>query len=201
MLDARERAEAAQTERDADAMREAIRAYRAGVAAVLDAAREAMAAAGFAVTATQSRRMSETLAAASVAGSQARELFAAGWLTRDVEHEDPFAGVASGPVRPRNAAVSARDTGKAAAEVEAAKKRAAHEAARKRAAQDAARQALRERVDALESEAREARLEARRAEMAAAGARTEAERARAALEQVEARLRKAREELRALAPT
>ena len=191
MLDARDAAEGVQAEGDAAAIREATREYRARMAEVLDAGREALAAAGFAATAQQSRRMGETLAAASVDGSEARRLFAAGWLTRDVEQEDPFAGLESGPVRPRKEAAPARDGAKTAEAAAAA-------AAREKAARAAAEKAARDRVDALEAEARDARQEARRAETAAVRARAEADRARGAVEDVEARLERARAELRAM---
>jgi len=154
-------------------------------------ARDVLVAAGFAVPVAQVRRMGETLAAASLEGSEARRLFAEGRLTRDLGQEDPFAGLEAGPVRPRREAAPARDEAKsaAAAAVAAAKEKAAH---------GAARNAARERVDALEAEVREARVEARRKEMAAARAQGEADRARRAVGEIEARLERARAELRAM---
>jgi hypothetical protein len=155
MLGARDTAVSVQKKGEATAIREAIRESRARTTEVLHAARDVLVAAGFAVPVAQTRRMGETLAAASLEGSEARRLFAEGRLTRDLGQEDPFAGLEAGPVRPRREVASARDTAKSVttAAVAAAKEKAAH---------DAARQALRERVDALEAEVREARVEARK---------------------------------------
>jgi len=191
MLGARDAAVSVQKKGEAAAIREAIRESRARTAEVLHAARDALVATGFAVPVAQLRRMGETLAAASVEGSEERRLFAEGRLTRDLGQEDPFAGLEAGPARPRKEAAPARDEGKgaAAAAALAAKEKAAHEAARK---------AAKERVDALEAEVREARVEARKQEMAAVRAQAEADRARRAVGEVETRLERAREELRAM---
>jgi hypothetical protein len=158
---------------------------------VLHAARDVLVSAGFAVPVAQVRRMGETLAAASLEGSEARRLFAEGRLTRDLGQEDPFAGLEGGPVRPRREAAPPRDEAKsvAAAAAAAAKEKAAHEAVRN---------AARKRVDALEAEVREARVDARKKEMAAVRAQSEADRARRAVGEIEARLESARAELRAM---
>ena len=184
MLGARDAAVSVQKKGEAAAIRAAIAESRARTAEVLHAARDVLVAAGFAVPVAQVRRMGETLAAASLEGSEARRLFAEGRLTRDLGQEDPFAGLEAGPVRPRDEAKSA-----AAAAAAAAKEKAAHEAVRN---------AARERVDALEAEVREARVEARKKEMAAVRAQSEADRARRAVGEIEARLENARAELRAM---
>ncbi|HEY5242200.1 MAG TPA: hypothetical protein VIJ22_12065 [Polyangiaceae bacterium] len=191
MLGARDAAVSVQKKGDAAAIREAIRESRARTTAVLHAAREVLGAAGFAAPVAQVRRMGETLAAASLDGSEARRLFAEGRLTRDLGQEDPFAGLEPGPARLRREAASAPDEAKgaAAAKEKAAKEKAAHEAARK---------AARERVEALEAELREARVEARKKEMAAVRAQDDADRARRAVGEVEARLEGERAELRAM---
>ena len=183
MLSARDAAVSVQKKGEAAAIREAIRESRARTAEVLHAARDVLVTAGFAVPVAQLRRMGETLAAASLEGSEARSLFAEGRLTRDLGQEDPFAGIEAGPVRPRRDAAPVRDEAKnaAAAAASAAKEKAA-----------------RERVDALEAEVREARVEARKKEMAAVRAQDEADRARRAVGEVEARLESARGELRAM---
>jgi hypothetical protein len=205
MLGARDAAVSVQKKGDAAAIREAIRESRARTAEVLQAAREVLAAAGFEAPVAQVRRMSETLAAASLEGSEARRLFAEGRLTRDLGQEDPFAGLEVGPARPRKEAAPASEekataatsTAAAAAKERAAKEKAAHEAATK-AAHEAAAKAARERVEALEGELREARVEARKKEMAAVRAQDEADRARRAVGETEARLESARAELRAM---
>ncbi len=191
MLGARDAAVSVQKKGDAATIREAIRESRARTAEVLQAAREVLASAGFAVPVAQVRRMGETLAAASLEGSEARRLFAEGRLTRDLGQEDPFAGLEAGPARPRREAPPARDEAKGAA---AAKEKAARE----KAAHEAAKKAAHERVEALEAELREARVEARKKEMAAVRAQDEADRARRAVGEVEARLEGERAELRAM---
>lgn len=205
MLGARDAAVSVQKKGDAAAIREAIRESRARTAEVLQAAREILAAAGFEAPVAQVRRMSETLAAASLEGSEARRLFAEGRLTRDLGQEDPFAGLEAGPPAPRKATPAASADGKAAredgkaAEAEAAvaaRAKAAAEAARK--AHEAATKAAEERVQSLEAELREARVEARKKEMAAVRAQDEADRARRAVGETEARLESARGELRAM---
>lgn len=191
MLGARDAALSVQKKGEATAIRAAIRESRARTTEVLHAARDVLVSAGFAVPVAQLRRMGETLAAASLEGSEARSLFAEGRLTRDLGQEDPFAGIEAGPVRPRTDAENARDETKSGATAAAA-------AAREKAAHEAGRKAARERVDALEAEVREARVEARTKEMAAARAQDEADRARRGVGEIEARLEAARGELRAM---
>ncbi|HEX3345270.1 MAG TPA: hypothetical protein VHS09_11890 [Polyangiaceae bacterium] len=195
MLGARDAAVAVQKKGDAGAMREAIRESRARTTEALHAARDVLASSGFAVPVAQLRRMGETLAAASVEGSEARRLFTEGRLTRDLGQEDPFAGLEAGPARPGKEAAPARDVGKATATAAAAAK---EKAAKEKAAHEAVTKAARERVEALEAEVREARVEARKKEMAAVRAQDEADRARRAVGEVEERLEGARGELRAL---
>jgi hypothetical protein len=191
MLGARDAAVSVQKKGEAASIRAAIAESRARTAEALHAARDVLVAAGFAVPVAQVRRMGETLAAASLEGSEARRLFAEGRLTRDLGQEDPFAGLEAGPVRPRKETAPARDEAKSVATAAAA-------AAKKKAAHEAARSAARERVDALEAEVREARVEARKKEMAAVRAQSEADRARRAVGEIEARLESARTELRAM---
>jgi hypothetical protein len=191
MLGARDAAVSVQKKGEAAAIREAIRESRARTAEVLQAAREVLTTAGFAAPVGQVRRMGETLAAASVEGSEARRLFVEGRLTRDLGQEDPFAGLEAGPVRPRGPAAPGRDESKSVAA-------AAAVAAKEKAAEEAARKAARERVEALEGEAREARVDARKKEMAAVRTQAEADRARREVGEVEAKLESARAELRAM---
>jgi hypothetical protein len=207
LLDARDAAAETQKRGEGDAIRAAVREYRTRTTEVTHAARDALIAAGFGVTASQLRRMSETLATASVEGSDARTRLAAGWLTEDVGQEDPFAGIEAGPAR---APKARRDTapvredarvGAAAAareKAEAAAREKAEAVAREKTKHEAARKAAQERVHALEAEVRDARAEARRRETAALRASDEADRARRALEEAESRLGNAREALRAM---
>jgi hypothetical protein len=207
MLEARDGAAARQKRGEGEAIRVAVREYRARMTEVTHAARDVLAAAGFGVTASQLRRMGETLATASVEGSDARAQLTAGRLTEDVGLDDPFAGVEAGPGRapmshpeaaspPEGArATAAATSAKAQAAAESEKARAA---ARAKAKHEAARKAAQERVEALEIEARDARAEARQRETAALRATHEADRARRALEEVESRLGAAREALRAM---
>jgi len=206
MLEARDAAAATQKRGEGDAIRAAVRDYRARMTAVTHAARDALAAAGLGVTASQLRRIGETLATASVEGSEARTRLEAGRLTEDVGLEDPFEGVEAGPVRARTKerdAVPAREGARAAAattrqRTEAATREKADAAAREKAKLEAARKAAQERVEALETEARDTRAEARQREAAAHRAKDEADRARRALEDVESRLGTAREALRSM---
>jgi len=208
MLEARDAAAATQKRGEGDAIRAAVRDYRAHMTEVAHAARDALAVAGFGVTASQLRRMSETLATASVEGSDARTRLAAGRLTEDIDLEDPFAGIEAGPRGARkleHEAPASREDARAAATranasavAEEKARAAAAQAAREKAKHEAARKLAKERLDALEDEARTARAEARRRETAALRAQDEADRARRALDEVEARLGTAREELRAI---
>src|SRR3984957_9225521 len=88
MLEARDAAASTQKRGEGDSIRVAVREYRSRMTEVTHAARDVLAAAGFGVTASQLRRMGETLAAASVEGSEARAQLAAGRLTVDVGLED-----------------------------------------------------------------------------------------------------------------
>jgi hypothetical protein len=204
MLEARDAAAATQKRGEGDAIRTSVREYRMRTTEVAHAARDALLAAGFGVTASQLRRMGETLATASVEGSEARARLAAGWLTEDVGLEDPFAGIEAGPVRarkPGHDAAPVRDHARAAAAAAAAaaaEREKADAAARERAKHESARTAAQERVEALEAEVRNARAEARQRETAALRARDDADRARRAVEEAESRLSKAREKLGAM---
>lgn len=191
MFEARAAAAAIQKRGEADEVRGAVRDYRSRVADVLKAAREALEKAGFAATAAQLRKMSESLQAGSVEGTEARRLLEAGRLARDVDQGDPFAGLEAGPARRHKEEPPPRRDAKHEAK-EAERREAARKDAERRLEE------ARERVGQLEAAAREARAEARRAETAAARAQADAERARRASEEVEARLAKAREELRAM---
>jgi len=218
MLEARDAAASTQKRGDGDSIRIAVREYRSRMTEVTQAARDVLASAGWGVTASQLRRMGETLATASVEGSEARAQLAAGRLTVDVDLEDPFAGIEAGPVRARTpghdaapvhpralkhdaAAVRQDVRVSATAASAAAAREKAQAAAREKAEKakhEAARKAAQERVTALEGEARNARAEARQRETAALRAKDEADRARRALEEVESRLGSAREALRAM---
>jgi hypothetical protein len=210
LLDARTAAVTAQKSGSAEDVRTATREYRARVAVVVREVRGLLEEAGAQASATQLRRVGETLQAAA-GDDETRALLVAGRLVRDVDVEDPFAALVAGPgtgARPRGAEATAAPTATTAtagtATATAATAAAAREEARLRAAErertrrQAAREAATARVAELEEATREARAAARSAETAAARAQDEAQRARREAEQAEARLQKAREELRTL---
>jgi hypothetical protein len=182
----------------AEETRAAVREYRARVAEVLQEARSAMRAAGFEPNAAQLRRMALTVHAASTPQGEARALLVAGVLDRDVELEDPFAGleVIAGPAARGEGRESERARGRTRDREREREREQEHERQTERA-REKARQAARDLVRALEEKARSTRMEARAAESAAKRAREQADRARQAAEEVDVQLRAAREELRA----
>jgi hypothetical protein len=194
LVDARDAAAKSQERGEADELRAASREYRSRVADVVREVRDALEEAGAQTSPTQLRRIGETLQAATAEDSDARSQLLRGQLVRDVDIEDPFAGLVAGPARAARQRESSAPT-QATSREELARQRAAE---RERAQRQAARQAAAERVAELEEAARHARAAAREAETAAARAHDEAQRARREADQTEARLQKAREELRAI---
>jgi hypothetical protein len=214
-LEARTKAAAAQT--SGDALRASARAYRDCLAALVQAAGEALHEGGGELTALQGRRISATVQA--IAGADdagAREALLAGRLVADVDVDDPFAGLEAGPVRERpetrsptvdRAALPPRHGVKRSSEdvstLEKAREREKQAREREKLAQEreqerqaAELEKARAKVAALEDEARQARVAAREAEVAAGRARAEAERLRRAVEAVEKRLSDAKGDLR-----
>jgi hypothetical protein len=195
LLDARDAAARAQEHGEAEEVRAASREYRSRVADVVRGVRDALEEAGAQASPTQLRRIGETLQAATAKDSDARAQLVRGQLVRDLDIDDPFAGLVAGPARaarPREPAPT-----RSPSREELDRKRVA-ERERERAARQAARRAAAERVAQLEEAARLARTAARDAETAAARAQDDAQRARREADQTEARLQKAREELRAI---
>jgi hypothetical protein len=204
-LSARALAAAAQATAEGEALRATARAYRDALAALVQAASDAAQEDGAELTPAQGRRISATVqAAAGTDDPDVRETMLAGRLAKDIDIDDPFAGLEVGPEReprrdvgsparhdpaPRRAAEAGREREKARE-----RERQAHEREQLRQAQ--ALEEARARVVALEGEAREARVAAREAEVAADRARVEAERFRRAVDAVEKRLSDARGELR-----
>jgi len=176
LFDARDRATKAQKQGDAEKIRGSVQEYRDRLAAAVDGAREVATVSGFSFNAGQARRIAETLQATSAARSQAQASLLAGRLTRDVEVDDPFAGLESGSTR------------------HGEKKHGQELRERARAMQQAAQ----DRVASLEQKAVEARAAARHAGALARRASSDAERANRDAEEAEKRLDEAREALERL---
>ena len=197
---------------DAD-LRATARAYRERSAEVVQAADDAAKEDGSPLNLVQTRRIAATLQAIAGGDDDARERLLAGRLAADVDVDDPFAGleVASGEARERKPAGPATHAGGATARGPAppprddlsARRAAARAREQEKEREKRAREVekARERVGALETEAREARSAAREAEVAATRAQAEADRARRAVEAVERKLEEARGELRSLGAT
>jgi hypothetical protein len=171
---ARDRATAAQNGGDSDEVRASVRAYRERLAEVVDGARTAAAEGGMDLGAAQGRRIGETLQAACAAGSEARADLLAGRLSQDVALEDPFAGLAPGPM-----AKGHKEEGGERQE---------------RQARQRAMDKARDQVATLEHKGAEARAAARQASALARRAQLEAERAARAAAEAEQELERARAE-------
>jgi hypothetical protein len=206
-LQARALAVAAQATGEGEALRTTARSYRETLAALVQAAGDAVREEGGELTAAQGRRISATVQA--IAGSDdpdVRETLRAGRLATDVDVDDPFAGfevaLEEKAREPRAAASAARDdlasrrAAEAGRELERARERERAALEREQERQARELEKARARVAALEEEARQARAAAREAEVAASRAQAEAERLRRAVEAVEKRLSEARGELR-----
>jgi hypothetical protein len=199
-LEARAHAAAAQATGEGDALRATARAYRDALAALVQAATDAVRDDGGELTPAQGRRVSATVqAVAGAADSGLREAVLAGRLVADVVVDDPFAGLEAGPPRERPDGPAPPPRDELAARRTAAAERArehdhARERERERRAKELSR--VRARVAALEEEARAARVAAREAEIVASRAQVEAERLRRAVEAADRRLSDAKGELR-----
>jgi cell division septum initiation protein DivIVA len=197
-LSARALAVGAQATAEGEALRATARAYRDALAALVQAASDAVQGDGAELTAAQGRRVSATVQAAlGTDDPDVRETLLAGRLARDIDIDDPFAGLEVGPERePRDVGSPARPIPVTPRAAEAGRERERQAREREQLRQAQALEEARARVAALEEEAREARVAAREAEVAAERARVEAERLRRAASAVEKRLSDARGELR-----
>ena len=202
VLHARATALAAQRGGTPEAVRVTARQYREHIARAVEAAGEILGEAGGELTATQGRRVGATVQAlAGADDAEGRARLLGGRLVADVDVDDPFAGLAMGPSRDRQAVeapprdnLAPRRAARAAAEV-AGQERAAR---REREKKTNELEKARDRVHKLEREVSEARASARHAEVAATRAQAEAERARRAADDAERQLEEARQALRAL---
>lgn len=178
LFEAWDRATATPKQSDSDQVRSSVRAYRERLAEVVHGARGVAAEVGVEFGAGQARRMGETLQALCAPGSEARASLLAGRLAQDVAVEDPFAGLAPGPLPKRREGES-------------------RERQERKERQQAINRA-RDRVTALEHKASEASAAAREANALARRAQSDADRAARAVAEVEQQLERARAELRAL---
>lgn len=188
-VDAHTEAANAQAHGDAEAMRETMRGFRDALGKVARRSAAIAVEGGVALSATQVRRLGESVRAA-IAGPL-RDRLLAGRLTEDVEVDDPFAGLEVGPSH----GGASRDATPTPHTQSAAARAREREAERAREARERAAEQSRIRIEALEQEARDARATAREAEIAARRAEDEANRARRAATAVEERLEKARKGL------
>jgi hypothetical protein len=204
LFDAREAAATAQTRGDAEQVRSGVREYRERLADVVRAARDALARTGAILGPTQSRRIGESLQAMSAGDDAMRAKLVAGRLTNDVETEDPFAGLEMAPPRansrpqPRPQERRQQEDGAARKREASAKAASEREARSQREQRERAIQRARQRVQELETKARDARTEARKLEVAATHAQSAADRARRAVRDAEGHLEASRRELERL---
>lgn len=226
VFEARDVAVAAQKRGDVESVRVATRGYRERVADIVRAARSALLDSGVDASATQARvegrRIGETLQAAHAEDSATRERLLAGRLTRDIEVEDPFAGLETsaagaphreptgggspGPGRARAPlATATRAPDGESRETERERQRAlrverARQEQEKRAkrTRERAIEAARRQVASFEEAARLARSAAEESRFAAQRAHAEAERAKRAAGEADDCLERARAELQAL---
>jgi len=194
---------------DGDHLRRTAREYRERVSKMVGAVREVLGEAGVELNAAQSRRVAETLQAASGGDGDARAQLTAARLVKDVDVEDPFAGLVVGeahaarPVKETPVKTAGKDKGdererarSAEREKEREREREKERDRREREKREAVLEEARARVSALEDAARAARAEARAAETTATKATRAAERARQLSEEAESRLQAAHAELR-----
>jgi hypothetical protein len=199
LFDARKCAAAAQEKGDAEQVRTTVREYRARLADAVRAARDVLAEVGVEINAGQSRRIGESLQAASSGEDDARAQLLAGRLVQDVDVEDPFAGLAVGGTRAR------RDQDRQRPEDGGSRKRDTEERdardraiEREREERQRAIEEGRQRIASLERTARETRSLAAEAESAARRSQAAAEKAGRAAAEAEERLGQARAELEGL---
>jgi hypothetical protein len=123
----RQSASAAQKGGDSSAVRDLARQYRDTIGGVVRAVRAILATDGVTLSATQARRVGETLQALASDEGELEKL-TTGRLTRDVEVEDPFAAIELGAARrdPKARPTACEDT---------SAKRAVDKAARAREAE------------------------------------------------------------------
>lgn len=200
VVESREAATLAQKNGDASTIREGARRHREAVAGAIRAARSLLTADGVSLSATQARRMGETLQALATDDAE-RERLTAGRLTHDVAVDDPFAGLEIGPpTRHAKAGPRAHEETSAKragddADADAARKR---EAERIRREKELAVGEARARVTAAEHAVSEGRSAAADAKRALALAQNQADRAREALDELSQDLARARDHLKRL---
>jgi hypothetical protein len=195
IIEGRKSAATAQTDGDADRIRETARRYRECLAGAVREVRSVLAEAGVSLSAAHARRTGETLQALSTDDGERAKL-SSGRLTRDVTVEDPFAGLALGATTHRATGRQAKapaDQSSKTQDLEAARRREAERARRER---ERAIDEARARVTAMEHAVVEARRTAAEADRVALRARHEAEAARSALDSLERDISRAREELK-----
>lgn len=190
-FDAHAAAAKTQSGGDAEAMRDAARAFRDRLGEVVQAGAGLLAEADAHLTAAQARELSETVRAAIAGGAEARAHLLAGRLAEGFEVEDPFAGLEAGSPGRRTPSPSLPSKSPDKRSVAARQREEQLAEARERELEE-----IRRRVGALEEKARQARAMARQAEVAAARAQAEADRARRAVVALEEELEKARRELK-----
>jgi hypothetical protein len=179
LFDARDAAAAAQKQGDAEQVRTTVREYRTRLAGAVRAARDVLGEVGVEANAGQSRRIGESLQAASAGGVDARSKLLAGRLAQDVDVEDPFGGLEVGATTARRSPEPHRPDDSASRKREAAAQDARERALqRERAERERAIKEGRLHVMSLEEKARDARALAREAEVAAGRAQSAAEKAR-----------------------
>jgi hypothetical protein len=183
----------AQASGDADTVRETVRAFREALGEVVKAAARVADEGGVPLSAAQVRQLGETIRAAI--GGDSREQLLAGHLTEDTEVDDPFAGLEASPgrkVTPREPEKTAKADKGDEAEKAAAPTAREREAQRAREEREREIEAAKRRLDALDQEARDARIAAHQSEVVARRAEAEAEKARRIASAFEEPLEKAR---------
>ena len=177
-----------------------MRAFRDALGEVVKAAVRAADEGRVPLGAAQVRQLGETIHAAI--GGESREQLLAGRLTEDAEVDDPFAGLEASPGQEGDAARAGEGCrswpsreGRGGAGRATAREREAQRAREEREREVAA---AKRRLDALDQEAREARIAAHQAEVVARRAEAEAEKARRIAAAFEEPLEKARAALAAL---
>jgi hypothetical protein len=197
LFEARERAASAQLGSDAGQVRAALREYRDRVSEVVRAVRGVLADVGIELGTAQSRRIGETLQAASAGDSETRARLVAGRLDRDINSEDAVFGLegdAPIPTGPRT-----ERTDHVAVQRREAAARAAREQAfeRERVEREQAIVKARQHVALLEKQAVEAHALAVALEASAKRAESAASHARRTAEQADQLLENARSEMHA----
>ncbi len=185
---------AAQTNGDADEIRDGVRRYREAVAEVIRAVREVLGKDRIALSAVHARRLAETLQVIAT-DDVARAELVAGRLTQDVAVDDPFgeidASSLSGPAKVRPAAPAEAPSKRI--EEEAAR---AREVERLRREKQHATEEARARVTTSEQALAVARKAASDADRALRLAQNHADQSRTAVDEATETLARARQHLK-----